>query len=56
MAWKELHLMKRFLWIAIAITLLLPAGVQAQTVDEIIEKNIGARGGRVGFSPLRACE
>jgi Outer membrane lipoprotein-sorting protein len=38
--------MKRLLWIAITIIALLPAGLQAQTVDEIIAKNIEARGGR----------
>jgi outer membrane lipoprotein-sorting protein len=36
--------MKRFLWIALAAGLFLPLG-SAQTVDEIIAKNVQARGG-----------
>jgi hypothetical protein len=37
--------MKRALWIALAAALLLPVGGTAQTVDEIIAKNVQARGG-----------
>jgi outer membrane lipoprotein-sorting protein len=37
--------MKRCLWIALATFLLLPGGLRAQTVEEIIAKNIQARGG-----------
>ncbi len=37
--------MKRIFWIAFATIVLLPLGLQAQTVDEIIAKNVQARGG-----------
>jgi outer membrane lipoprotein-sorting protein len=37
--------MKRCLWIALTAALLLPLAGNAQTVDEIIAKNIQARGG-----------
>ncbi|HKN25020.1 MAG TPA: outer membrane lipoprotein-sorting protein [Candidatus Acidoferrum sp.] len=43
--------MKRILWIAFATIALLPLGLQAQTVDEIIAKNVQARG---GLEKLRA--
>jgi hypothetical protein len=43
--------MKRFSWIALATVLLLPTGARAQTVDEIIAKNVQARG---GLEKLRA--
>ena len=43
--------MKRCYWIALSILLLLPAGLWAQTVDEIIAKNEQARG---GLEKLRA--
>lgn len=37
--------MKRALWIALAAALFLPVAGTAQTVDEIIAKNVQARGG-----------
>lgn len=37
--------MKRALWIVLAVALFLPVGGTAQTVDEIIAKNVQARGG-----------
>ena len=43
--------MKRFFWIALTAILLVPAGAGAQTVDEIIAKNVQARG---GLEKLRA--
>jgi Outer membrane lipoprotein-sorting protein len=43
--------MKRFFWIALTTVVLLPFGAHAQTVDEIIAKNIEARG---GMEKLRA--
>ncbi|HMD43443.1 MAG TPA: outer membrane lipoprotein-sorting protein [Candidatus Acidoferrum sp.] len=43
--------MKRFLWISLALFALLPLALPAQTVDEIIAKNVEARG---GFDKLRA--
>ena len=43
--------MKRFFWIALSTIVLLPVGVRAQTVDEIIAKNVQARG---GLEKLRA--
>jgi outer membrane lipoprotein-sorting protein len=43
--------MKRFYWIALTAILLLPAGIRAQTVDEVIAKNAQARG---GLEKLRA--
>lgn len=43
--------MKRFFWIVFVTFALLPMGLQAQTVDEIIAKNVQARG---GLEKLRA--
>jgi Outer membrane lipoprotein-sorting protein len=43
--------MKRGFWIVLASVLLLPVGLAAQTVDEIIAKNVQARG---GLEKLRA--
>jgi Outer membrane lipoprotein-sorting protein len=43
--------MKRLLWIALATFLVPPLGLPAQTVDEIIAKNVQARG---GLEKLRA--
>jgi len=43
--------MKRCLWIALAVVLFLPAGAAPQTVDEVIAKNVEARG---GLDKLRA--
>ena len=43
--------MKRLFWIALTTIFLLPAGLRAQTVDEIIAKSIQARG---GLEKLRA--
>lgn len=37
--------MKRFIWIALASLLFLPFALPGQTVDDIIAKNIQARGG-----------
>jgi hypothetical protein len=37
--------MKQFLWVPLALLTLLPLALPAQTVDEIIAKNIEARGG-----------
>ena len=37
--------MKRYFWIALTAIMFLPAGVRSQSVDEIIAKNIQARGG-----------
>jgi len=37
--------MRRLLWIVLVSAVLLPFGAQAQTVDEIIAKNVQARGG-----------
>ncbi|MGB7845526.1 MAG: outer membrane lipoprotein-sorting protein [Candidatus Acidiferrum sp.] len=45
--------MKRSSWIVLASVLLLPVVARAQTVDEIIAKNIQARG---GLEKLRAIE
>lgn len=43
--------MKRYFWIALTAILLLPVSARAQTIDEIIAKNIQARG---GLDKLRA--
>lgn len=43
--------MKRFIWIALASLLFLPFALPGQTVDDIIAKNIQARG---GLEKLRA--
>jgi len=43
--------MKRGFWIVLASAFLLPVGLAAQTVDEIIAKNVQARG---GLEKLRA--
>jgi len=43
--------MKRCIWIVLTTVLLLPVGLGAQTVDEIIAKNVQARG---GLEKLRA--
>lgn len=43
--------MKPCLWIALTTILLLPAGLGAQTVDEVIAKSVQARG---GLEKLRA--
>jgi hypothetical protein len=43
--------MKRFFWIALTAVLSMPFAARAQTVDEIIAKNIQARG---GLDKLRA--
>jgi hypothetical protein len=37
--------MKRTLWIPLALLTLLPLAAQSQTVDEVIAKNVEARGG-----------
>jgi outer membrane lipoprotein-sorting protein len=42
---EEAYFMKRFVWFAVTMIALLPVCVQAQTVDEIIAKNVQARGG-----------
>jgi len=43
--------MKRFFWIALAAVLLVPLGATSQTVDEIVARNVQARG---GLEKLRA--
>jgi len=43
--------MKRPLWIALAAVLLLPLGAKSQTIDDIVAKNVQARG---GLEKLRA--
>ncbi|HXY01380.1 MAG TPA: outer membrane lipoprotein-sorting protein [Candidatus Limnocylindrales bacterium] len=43
--------MKRSFWIALAAILLLPLGASSQTVDDIVAKNVQARG---GLEKLRA--
>jgi outer membrane lipoprotein-sorting protein len=48
---KEPDQMKRSLWLLLTAVLLLPAGIRSQTVDEIVAKNVQARG---GLEKLRA--
>jgi hypothetical protein len=48
---KEPDQMKRSWWVALIAVLLLAVGLRAQTVDEIIAKNVQARG---GLEKLRA--
>ena len=48
--------MKHCLWIVLATLLLLPAGVRAQTVEEIIAKNVQARGGLQKIKAIRSLQ
>jgi hypothetical protein len=45
--------MKRYFWFALATILLLPTGLRAQTVDEIVAKHVQARGGLEKLQALK---
>src|ERR1700757_73633 len=45
--------MKRRFWFPLATILLFPAGVRAQTVDEIVAKHVQARGGLEKLQALK---